>query len=100
MMIREDANGKEYNDYQLLRRNVYRTRSGGLIGCDAEMHLMFVIVLKKLFTADLAHTHTHTAAGLASATFLDPFRCCTAEKEGSERQEGMNLPPDFTGLQH
>lgn len=72
IMIWEDANGKDYNDYQLQRRSVYRTGSGGLIRCDTEMHLMFLMVLKKLTTTDLcAHTsRTHFSHELGPVQVL------------------------------
>lgn len=57
IMIRKDANGKEYNDYQLQHRSVYQTGWPGLIGCDTELHLMFVMLLKKLTSSGL-HAHT------------------------------------------
>lgn len=41
IMIRKDANGKEYNDYQAQQWSVYRSGWRGLIGCDTEMHFIF-----------------------------------------------------------
>lgn len=87
IMIRKDANGKEYNDYQLQRRSVYRTRSRRLIGCDTEMHLIFLMVLKKLTATDLhAHTSwTHFSHILGPAqVFLQHSRERRCSKTGSD----------------
>lgn len=84
IMIRKDANGKEYNDYQLQHRSVYWTGWRGFIGCDAEMHLVFLMVLKKL-TARWIHFSHH----------LGPVQVFL-----QHRQEVMNLSPAFAGLCH
>lgn len=97
IMIRKDANGKEYNDYQAQHWSVYRSGWRGLIGCDTEMHFIFLAALKKFSSTGL-----HTPAGSTSATFGAPFRCfcSTAERKGAERQEVMSLPPACAGLCH
>lgn len=84
IMIRKDANGKEYNDYQAAAPKCVSKRGWrGLIGCDAEMHFIF----RWRWRSSPPQTCTHQLDP-PPPTFGAPFRCFCSTAERKKVQKG------------